>query len=102
MDLVLVISTSVAAIAAFLIGYIYGKKKQADKDKADVFSAFYEVTEKYVWNNQTESEDWVKGALEIDNRYFDAIFKVFYGEKSKCGSGRDKTTDEDDDLPEEL
>jgi len=83
MDLVLVISTSVAAISAFLIGYIYGKMKQADKDKEDVFNAFYEVAEKYVWDtcNQKESEDWVKGALEIDKRYFDALFKVFYGKK---------------------
>ena len=53
------------------------------EDKADVFNAFYEVTEKYVWDtcNQKESEDWVKGALEIDKRYFDALFKVFYGKK---------------------
>ncbi len=83
MDLVLVISTSVAAIAAFTIGFIFGKTKQANKDKEDAFDAFYEVTEKYVWNNKTESEEWVKGALEIDKRYFNALFKVFYGKKSK-------------------
>ena len=80
MDLVLVISTSVAAIAAFLIGYIYGKKKQADKDKADVFSAVYAL-EDTIWEccKNEEREDWVKGAMHINKMYFDAIFKVFYG-----------------------
>lgn len=83
MDLVLGLTTGIASVIAFSIGFIFGKMKQADKDKADVFNAFYEVTEKYVWDtcNQKESEDWVKGTLEIDKRYFDALFKVFYGKK---------------------
>ena len=82
MDLVLVISTSVAAIAAFLIGFIFGKRKQADKDKADVFSAVYDLKDT-IWKycKSVESEDWVKGAMHINKMYFDAIFKVFYGKK---------------------
>lgn len=82
MDLVLVISTSVVAIAAFLIGYIYGKKKQADKDKADVFNAVYALEDVILeCCKNKEREDWVIGALHINKMFFDAIFKVFYGKK---------------------
>jgi len=82
MDLVLVISTSVAAIAAFLIGFIFGKMKQASKDKTDVFSAVYDL-ENIICElcKNEEREDWVKGAMYINKMYFDVIFKVFYGEK---------------------
>lgn len=104
MDLVLGLTTAIASMIAFSIGYIFGKMKQADKDKADVFNAIYNVSKKDFWNtcSKKESQEWVKGALTTYKWFFDAIFKVFYGEKTKCGSGRDKTTDEDDDLPEEL
>ncbi len=89
---------------AFSIGFIFGKMKQADKDKADVFNAICNVSKKDFWNtcSQKVNQEWVKGALTTYKLFFDVIFKVFYAKKTKCGSSRDKTTDEDDDLPEEL
>ena len=80
MDLVLGLKTAIASIIAFSIGFIFGKMKQADKDKADVFSAVYDLKDT-IWEccKNEEREDWVKGAMHINKMYFDAIFKVFYG-----------------------
>lgn len=46
MDLVLGLTTAIASMIAFSIGFIFGKMKQADKDKADVFNAIYNVSKK--------------------------------------------------------
>jgi len=82
MDLILGLTTAIASMIAFSIGFIFGKMKQADKDKADVFSAVYDLKD-IIWKycKSVESEDWVKGAMHIDKMYYDAIFKVFYGKK---------------------
>lgn len=82
MDLVLGLTTAIASIIAFSIGFIFGKMKQADKDKADVFSAVYAL-EDIICEccKNEEREDWGKGAMHINKMYFDAIFKVFYGKK---------------------
>ena len=104
MDLVLGLTTAIASMIAFSIGYIFGKMKQADKDKADVLNAIYNVSKKDFWNtcSQKESQEWVKGALTTYKWFFDAIFKVFYGEKNQSVAAAETKQDEDDDMPEEL
>lgn len=83
MDLVLGLTTAIASIIAFSIGFIFGKMKQADKDKTDVYDAIlqatYKLDETQVFDKKPT--DWIEGKSNACQTILSFINQAFYGKR---------------------